>query len=409
MSDTATVTDTLRNADLPTLAAALNDQRTRSVDVVVPASKLRTTLGAVDITGCDPVVSDDGVTDVNGFYVPTRVGDEGIAGKLGIPLAYLRRCREDNITLYDENVNGWLATESSSYLLRLLMHPDGNQVDGQAGVLRAFLSSSYRTIDNFDVLLAALKGIQEAGVTDPIIEADLTDRRMIVRVSTPDVAVFAPKLLEGYRSPFGGHDVGGVWTPERVANASAGEGQAIEGGGQTVFAGFVISNSETGGGAFNITPRLVVKVCNNGLTITADALKRVHLGARLDDGVVRVSERTIHANLALVTSQAADAVKTFLDVDYVAGAVAKLETEAATPVDDAQAVIANVSKRLGFTEAESAGILGHFIKGGQLTCGGVMQAVTSSAQTIADGDRAWDMECNGVKALEYAVAATRSS
>ena len=42
-----------------------------------------------------------------------------------------------------------------------------------------------------------------------------------------------------------------------------------------VFAGFVISNSETGGGAFSVTPRLVVKVCNNGLTITADALRAI--------------------------------------------------------------------------------------------------------------------------------------
>ena len=46
-----------------------------------------------------------------------------------------------------------------------------------------------------------------------------------------------------------------------------------------VFAGWVLSNSETGCGAFTITPRLVVHVCRNGMTITKDALRAVHLGA----------------------------------------------------------------------------------------------------------------------------------
>ncbi|MEU7912281.1 hypothetical protein [Microbispora bryophytorum] len=32
-----------------------------------------------------------------------------------------------------------------------------------------------------------------------------------------------------------------------------------------MFAGFVISNSETGCGAFTITPRLLVQVCRNGM------------------------------------------------------------------------------------------------------------------------------------------------
>ena len=58
-----------------------------------------------------------------------------------------------------------------------------------------------------------------------------------------------------------------------------------------VFAGFVITNSETGCGAFTLTPRLVVQVCRNGMTITRDAIRAVHLGERLDEGVVTWSEQ----------------------------------------------------------------------------------------------------------------------
>jgi len=403
--------DTLRKAGIGELAQALNDQKARSVDVVAPAQKLACIRGGIVLDGVDPIVGNDGVTVVNGLYQPTTVGVEHLGQKLGIPLSYLRRMRDTHLDLFDTNVTSWLRRDPSSYLLRLLTRHEGPALidDESSGTMRAFLSSSYRCIDNFDVLLAALKGIREAGITDPVIDADLTDSRMIVRVSTPDVAALAPQLLKGYRSPFGGHDVGNGWTPERVASASAREQQAVDGGGEVVFAGFVLSNSETGGGAFNITPRLVVKVCNNGLMIKADALRQVHLGARLDEGVIKWSDRTNARSLELIASQAADAVKTFLTPDYLQSKVVELEQQAGVPVADASAVVTHVAKKLSFTEAEQAAILGHFVRGGQMTCGGVMQAVTSVAQTLTDGDAAFDMELKGLLAMQYAVAAVRST
>ncbi|MEU7174704.1 MULTISPECIES: DUF932 domain-containing protein [Micromonospora] len=396
------MTDTLRHSNLTALAAALNDQRTRALDLVVPAREMTFDTGALRLRDAPPVLTDDGVTDPNGRYTPTGVGDEGIAEKLNIPIKYLRRLRAEAPDLYDANVNGWLSRSTDSYLVRLL-RGDAETVETR-GVLRAFLSDRYRTIDNFDVLLAALQGIQRTCQTMPDFSADLTDRRMYVRVTHPGVAAYAPSLLEGYRSPFDGRDVGDGWTPQRVARAAGGEGQAIAAGAEPiVFAGFVISNSETGGGAFSITPRLVVKVCNNGLTITADALREVHIGGRLDTGVIRWSADTQRKSLDLVTAQTADAVATFLDTDYVKAKVAQLEEKAGTPVNDAQGVITTVSKKLGFTEAQQATILDHFIRGGQVTAGGVLHAVTSAAQTLADGDAAWDMEAAALPALALAA------
>jgi hypothetical protein len=174
-------TTALRTVDLPTLAEALNDQRTRAVDVVMPAKSITVADGQFVLSGIDPQISDDGVTDVNGCYQPTRVADEGIGSKLEIPGGYLRKMRDEAIDLYDQNVNGWLSRDSRKFLVRLLRSQNGDGL----GVMRAFLSDAYRTIDNFDVLLAALKGMREAGVETPIIDADLTDRRMIVRVQVP--------------------------------------------------------------------------------------------------------------------------------------------------------------------------------------------------------------------------------
>lgn len=368
-----------RNADLGDLATLLKDHRVRSVDVVAPAGQLASTDGNLVIAGTEPELTEDGVTTTDGWYTPTSVADEGIASKLGVPIAYLRRMRGYATDLYDANVNGWLRRDNRSFLVRCLRSDTGSV--GSNGIVRAFLSDQYKVIDNLDVLLATLNGIRQAGVEVNIDGCDLTDRRMYVRVTCPQVAELAPDLLRRYRSPFTG--ASGADNP-------------------TVFAGFVISNSETGCGAFSITPRLVVQVCSNGMTMTKDALRAVHLGARMDDGVVRWSAETQDKNLALVTSQARDAVATFLDVDYVRRAIARVTEQAGAPVEHVDTAVKVATKRLGFTEDQGNTILDHFIKGGDTTIGGLYHAVTSTAQTALDADSAYDLEARAAGVFELA-------
>ena len=50
------------------------------------------------------------------------------------------------------------------------------------------------------------------------------------------------------------------------------------------------------------------------------------------------------------------------------------------------------------------GKLTHFIRGGDVTAGGVLHAVTSVAQTLPDADAAHEMEGLGLRALEIAAA-----
>lgn len=409
MSD-STTTDYLRNAELADLAKALKDHQSRAVDVVAPASRIRMSSGHVVVQGVEPALTDEGVTDVNGLYRPTRVGLEGIATRLDIPAKYLRRCQSEHPGLLDANVNGWMEHESNAdrkFMLRML-RSDEPGADATDGVVRAFLSDSYRTIDNFDVLLASLHGMKRAGIEDPLIQADLTERRMVVKVTCPQIAVHAPELLKDYRNPFGdGERALGAWTPDMVARAAGTEGMGYAPGTEPIlFAGFQISNSETGGGAFRITPRLEVRVCRNGLTIVAESTKEIHLGAKLDAGIIEWSEDTRQANIQLVMAQTADAVRKFLSPDYVSAKVDSMEKAAGIPVKPSNAaeVIAQVSKTCGFTLAEQDAILNMFMEGGQFSAGGIMQAVTATAQTLS-GDDAYDMEANAFKALAAAGSA----
>ncbi|HEX4815839.1 MAG TPA: DUF932 domain-containing protein [Nonomuraea sp.] len=380
MTSTSPVPLTTRNACLEDLVDLLRHQQAHKVDVVVHADQIRAEGTQLRIAGTPPMLSERGVTTTSGLYMPTQVCDQGLANKLGIPLPYLRRLREHKPGLYDTNVNGWLADADRRFLVRALR--GGGEHANEHGVARAFLSDSYRIIDNLDVLMAALDGIRQAGVQVQIDGCDLTERRMYVRVVCEQVRALAPDLLRDYRSPF---------TGQAGADCPA------------VFAGFVVTNSEVGEGAFTIVPRLVVQVCRNGMTITTDAARHVHLGGRMDEGVVRWSADTQDKNLALVTAQTRDAITTFLDIDYVRAKISEMSRLADTRITDPTATVELVAKRLSFTDEQQRQILSHFIQGADLSAGGVMHAVTSAAQTLPDADAAHEMESQALRALQLAA------
>jgi hypothetical protein len=372
---------TTRNASLKDLARLLQHQQANKLDVVVPARSMRMTAGMLEIDGIgEPALTPDGVTPATGLFTPTATCDGGIADKLGIPVRYLRRMREQNqLDLLDRNVNTWLATAPNErYLARTLRGERGGP-----GIGRALLSEKYKITDNLDVLMSVLGGIKAAGVAVNIARCDLTETRMYVKVTVPEIAAYAPVLLRNYTSPF--TRARGIDNP-------------------LVFAGFIVTNSEVGHGAFKIIPRLEVQVCANGLTIEKDALKEVHLGARLDDGIVRWSADTRHAMAELAGKQARDAVREFLNPAYLQAKITQIETDAGAPVRDVEATLEFVSTQLRFTTEEQNTILNHFIDGGDRTSGGVLHAVTSAAQTLADADQAYELERHGIAAMRHAAA-----
>lgn len=414
MSQPVPAVPAVRNATIENLVSVLRDQHARKLDVVVPAANLRARDGHLIVAGAEQELTADGVTTVDGRYLPTKVCDEGIGEKLGIPSAYLAKLRATRTDLYDGNVTGLLRGKSinrpsgvetiypgddRSFLLRLFRGEDGN-----AGVARAFLSNGFGGMDNLDGLMAALAGVRASGAEITVAGCDLTDRRMYVDIYAPAVAALAPVLLGGYRNPFNAE---GVDRQNRMNDAeywrgvAAREGQGYAPGTEPiVFAGFRISNSEVGEGAFSITPKLQIKICRNGLVVSQDAIRAVHLGSRLSDGIVQWSHATHVKALELITAKATDAVTQFLDVDYLKRTLVKIEEKAGKPVTDApDKTIKRVGKELGFTQDEQDGILQHFILGGQLTAGGVLNAVTSFSQTLADADRADTLDGKALRVL----------
>lgn len=376
------MTDTLRKTDFETLLATLDEQQERKVDVITPATNLCFSKGNLRVLRSDlePELTENGVKSPVQEFVPNEVFDGGLADRLGGPVTatYLRKLRAEGWTdILDGTLNALIhgkpeirEPQTKSVLVRALKDADG----GQVGTARALLSNAYKIIDHVDTLRAALSGMRAAGLgAENVTQCDLTARKMYVVVEVPQVRAAAASLLKDYVSPFSGNR--GAENP-------------------IVHAGFVLTNSEVGDGTYSLYPRIVAEVCTNGMTIKKDvgALTQRHLGARLDDGLINYSAATHEANREVIRRMSEDTVRTFLTTGYLESVIRKLEEKAGEPVEKPEAAIREVTRKLEIP-ALYDDVLGHFIKGADLSRGGIMHAVTAAAQsTDLDADTAFRME-----------------
>lgn len=368
---------TARNATLNDVVEILKRQADARYDVVTPASLLRYEGPDLVITGSAdmPVLTESGVDMADVRLRPTQIFDDQMAGRLEIPVKYFRRMRESAAGLLTENVNHWLARDNRTLLVR------GFRVEGDdgPGIARAVLSDRFGgAADHLDSLTAMFAGVAAAGIDVEVAAANLSEKALRVRVRAPQIGVLAPELLRGYRSPFSG----------KVADENP-----------LVFAGFQFDNSETGHGAYSLAPVIEVEICGNGMTMTKEAYRKVHLGSRLEAGKIAWSHETHQAHLELIKNETKDTVTRFLDIEWLQSKVDEITGKAQTEVTNPTKAIEVVSKQLGYTEAEQALILSDFIKGGQTTSGGIAQAITATAQRLDDPDRAAHLEGSALDAM----------
>jgi hypothetical protein len=441
----------VRNADITTIKAMLEAQRTRRIDLVVSPDMIHCEDGRLVILPGEHanIISAGGVTSAAGTYLPTVVADENLGAMLSIDGGYLKRLRgmdPPRLDLIDANIMGMLhgqygdniieglAPEYEPFkkkmLLRLL------KADGDAeGILRAVLSPRFRVdMDNLDVLLAVIQGFAESGVQFVPDICSLSERGMDVRFVMPSMAALAPELLKGYRSPLDdGDGRGGVkragqlgpedggdrpgmklrvdarwrnWEVSDAFRAAHLEGKGYpEGQEPVVFAGIRVTCSDVGEGGRNIFPEMRVRACRNGLTLVAEADRKSHLGAEKQSGVVQVSAATDAAELALITEQVKDAIKTYTDPGWFLGQVQEIEVLAGTRVTAPQQVISDVTRANGFTKGEAAGIWDVFLMSGgnpvEANAGQVANAITAYSQTVASPERATEMDRYAVPVMQH--------
>ena len=190
---------------------------------------------------------------------------EQVADKLKIPVQYYKRMLEFEPALLEYNINTWLSKDNRDFLVRNL--------DGKA---RAFLSSKYRCLDNFDLVNMATKEIESRD--GEIVQLFVNDTNIYLKAVTPrqvEVAV-----------------------------------------GDVIQSGIVLSNSEVGRGALTVNPFAYRLVCKNGM-ISDESLRKVHLGGRKGEGRINWSDETEFIESRLIWSKARDLIKSTFDGEFI--------------------------------------------------------------------------------------------
>lgn len=266
----------------------------------------------------------------------------------------LRLC--EDTPLFDVMVNRLLhGKEGDTRLIRTL--------DGTA---RALLSSSFSTdLDNYDVYAASVQAILASGLCqEDVVSSEITDTRLYLKVVSPrlkgDVAV-----------------------------------------GDTVQAGFILTNSEVGAGSLSIRQFVLRLVCSNG-AVVEDTYRARHVGKKLEAdsaGVVfRSDTREAEAKLRLLTMR--DHIQATLDEHRFARLLQSIKGAAEVKIEGkAEAVVEVTARKFGLHEGEKEDVFRNLVQSGSLTLWGLSNAVTLAAHSAPSYDRSVEMETIGGRFL----------
>lgn len=291
----------------------------------------------------------DGLTEIQRMNV-NDIAHRQIGQNLGIPARYYDKMRTDYPELLATNVNGWFEKAPAQRMLRTM--------DGTA---RAFLSSKYRRIDNFEVAQTVLPIIGNMDGAS-VESCELTDSRMYLKVVNQRISAEVKK-------------------------------------GDVVQAGIMITNSETGQGSVSVSPLIYRLVCSNGMIVADSSLRKYHVGRtnEVGDNFEIFRNETIEADDRAFLMKIEDTVRAAVDQTKFDAIVSKMReaTEAKMETNLVPQIVELSAKKYGFNQDESNGILGHLIEGGDLSLYGLASAVTRHSQDVVSYDRATELEATG--------------
>lgn len=280
----------------------------------------------------------------------TRLFHRQAADVLKIPVKYYDLMQKEKPELLAENVNSWFVDKEQKYMVRTL--------DGTA---RALLSDRYRRIDNVEVatavlpLFAGVEGIEA-------VSTEVTETKLYLKIVNHRM-----------------------------------EAKCV---GDIVQAGILISNSEVGMGAVQISPFVYTLACKNGLIVNSLGERKTHIGRSLNMYEGILSEETKAAEDKAFLLKLRDVVKAVLDETLFLRVVKELEGAAEIPITGhVSEVVELTCREYGMNETEQEGILRYLIEGGDLSRYGLSNAVTRASQDLESYDRATELESVGWKVI----------
>lgn len=334
---------------MPELITEVNRQQGAKRDFVLNTKDMKATAfgGKVSMLIEQP----DGSTESFGINADAHYQ---MGTYMGINRKYYDKMLAHDPGLLAVNLNQWLGRNDAPFKAenRMVRVLDGN--------MRAFLSNRYQRIDNFDLLQALIPVFSEFPKLR-FESANLSDRQMHLKVFWPG--------------------------NEKEVKV-----------GDTIQAGCVIGNSETGFASTSVKPMSLRLWCMNGATHDEYGTKRVHRGKVLEvseDTYELFTDETIAISDKAYIMQIRDLVKKTLQGVWLDKVVNQMREAQGISIEEPKQVVQELGKRFLFSDQEQELTLEHFYKdlsfNGQ-TQYGLFNAITRMAQDVDNYDRATELE-----------------
>ena len=336
------------------LAQKLTDQKSLKKDYVVESNNLRfysNGSNQLHLNGKNKMGEEiDQVYDVN------DVALNQITTKVGISKKYADKMLDGHKSLFNDNVNYWFENTPKPQMIRTL----DNQV-------RAVLSDKYKRVDN-DMIAEQVLPILLDKEYD-IKSCAITDTKMYIKASLPSL--------------------------QREVNK-----------GDVVESGVIISNSEVGHGAVNVSPFIHRLVCMNGMVVNTSKLNSRHLTSSQStiDGVWSIlSDEAKELDSQALLAKVRDVVASTSDEMRFEEQVQMMSNASQIKIKRPKKVIELLENKFDLTKNEGESILENLInrddKQPMSNLWSVVNSITALGNTMDDYDRGTKMQEIGGRLL----------
>lgn len=296
------------------------------------------------------------IGDIGTFGVKKLFHDQ-LSSHYSIPKKYYERIQADYPELLETTINAHFQKTKEKRLVRTL--------EGDA---RAFLSNSYRPMDNIDLAFnAVLPALGELSDDKIRFECQLTETRMYIKAIMLQV-----------------------------------QGEVTK--GDIVQAGVMIRNSEVGHSSLAVEPFANRLVCMNGMVMPI-SLRKFHAGVRNNDfddvKELLLSDTTKKLRDAQLWSEVRDLVTATTSQKTFHAMLEPMKEAADREMENKPTeAVEVVAEWYGFDEQQKDDMLNNLIAGKDMTHWGIVNAVTAMAHNEEDYDRATELQQIGGELLQ---------
>ncbi len=126
--------------------------------------------------------------------------------------------------------------------------------------------------------------------------------------------------------------------------------------------------------------------------IVSEGYSRIHLGKRKEEGEFNWSSETIYLENQAIWSAVRDVIRQTFDPASFESIIARLKSNAETPVKEPVQAVSNVVTHIGLTEATKEMLLKNFLEEKDYTQWGITNAITATARQLSSPEDQVELE-----------------